>query len=240
MKKLSLKEDLGVEGKIFCISMQRNGTSSVGDFLEQYGLVRLGSPHSNKSRWPLSWFSGDFNAIFEAPSFLSAEVLEDDPWWFPEFYKYLYHKFPGSKFILLNRDPNAWFRSMIKHSNGYSMGLTDLHAKLYRREEELHWLKENIKDFGSERVRELILYDKPQHYISVYEQHNREVQDFFHRMSPDSLFSCDLADKELWKKLAKWLRLPKYKNVSNDVHAHKSKGEFTQQHLLYQRSSWKK
>ena len=86
---LTLKE-VGIEGKVFCVSMQRSGTSSVGDFLEQFGLIRIGSPASNKKRWPNYWLAGDYNSIFSDDDFKSADVFEDDPWWFPEFYKYIY------------------------------------------------------------------------------------------------------------------------------------------------------
>jgi|TARA_B110000977_G_C11071055_1_gene489564 hypothetical protein len=231
-----LHDELGITGKIFCISMQRNGTSSVGDFLEQYGLSRAGSPISNRSRWPLRWFDGDFESIFNDETFINTDVLEDDPWWFPEFYKFLYHRFPGSKFILLDRDSTSWFKSMIRHSNGYSLGTTALHAKLYHRENELNWLMENISEFGSQRAQEMILYDKPQHYMGVYKMYNREVRSFFSKVSPSSLFYSSLSDPDLWQNLTKWLNLPNIKGVNDSAHAHKAKGEFTQKHLLLKRN----
>jgi len=231
---LTLKK-LGIKGKIFCVSMQRNGTSSVGDFLEQYGLKRIGSPISNKKRWPIKWLQGDFESIFNDKDFIDVDILEDDPWWFPEFYKYVFHRFPGSKFILLNRDADAWFKSMVRHSNGFSIGQTELHAKLYRRENEFNWLKENIADFGQNRSQEMVLYDKAQHYKAVYEQYNREVKAFFNAVSPDALFSEQLNDKDLWPKLAKWLKIPSSYSIT-PAHAHKGKGKFTQEHLLMKRT----
>lgn len=215
--------------------MQRNGTSSVGDFLEQWGLDRIGSPQSNKKHWPLKWLEGDFEAIFSDPDFVAAEVLEDDPWWFPEFYKVLYHRFPDSKFILLDRDADSWFKSLVRHSNGFSPGVTELHAKIYRREEEQNWLTGNVPEYGTQRHQELVIYDKAPHYIATYERHNREVRSFFAKNSPNSLFCARLNDSELWTSLAGWLGLPKLDSVDFSVHAHKAKGEFTQAHLLKRR-----
>lgn len=227
--------DIGIEGKIFCLSMQRTGTSSIGDFLEQFGLSRVGSQISNKSRWPHHWLAGNFDAILDDPQFIEADVLEDDPWWFPEFYKFAYHKFPGSRFILLERDSDSWFRSMISHSNGYSLGNTKIHAKIYRREPEYHWLLDNVPKFGSNRTQEMILFDKPQHYMDVYKLHNREVKSFFGAVAPNQFFTANLADKELWKNLTVWLNLPQTGEQADSMHSHKRKSEFTQEHLLVKR-----
>lgn len=225
----------GTRRKIFCISMQRNGTSSVGDFLEQWNLKRIGSPTSNRNRWPLRWLDGDFEAIFKHPDFIAADIFEDDPWWFPEFYKVLYHRFPGSRFILLERDSDSWFRSLVRHSNGFSPGNTELHAKLYRREDEQQWLKSNIRGYGTQRSQEMVIYDKAQLYMSVYERHNREVLEFFDRHEPGALFHKSLNDSSLWQGLAEWLKLPEREDLDFGVHTHKAKGEFTQSNLLQRR-----
>ena len=77
----------------------------------------------------------------------------------------------------------------------------------------------------------MVLYDKSEHYKSVYEMYNNDVKNFFKKVDPDVLFYSNLNDKDLWKKLAEWLRLPNCENIEN-VHAHKAKNEFRQQHLL--------
>ena len=51
-------------------------------------------------------------------------------------------------------------------------------------------------------------------------------------MSPDSLFTTQLTDTKLWPKLAEWLKLPSYNNISFNVHSHKKKEAFLQKHLL--------
>src|SRR5690606_2848166 len=56
--------DIGIKGKVFCLSMQRSGTSSVGDFFEQWGLTRMGHQLSRKNQWSRHWYNGNYEAIF--------------------------------------------------------------------------------------------------------------------------------------------------------------------------------
>src|SRR5690554_7497619 len=104
------------KSKIFCLSMQRTGTTSVGKFFKEYGFKVAGWNVSNRNKWSYSWELGDFETIFNSKDFKDNQVFEDDPWWLPEFYKVLYHRFPDSKFILFTRNEDAWFNSMMNHS----------------------------------------------------------------------------------------------------------------------------
>ena len=120
--------------RIFCISMQRSGTTSVGDFFSSFGYPVARNSIAWKNKWSKHWYNGDYDSIFSSKEFNSYQVFEDDPWWLPEFYKVLYHKFPNAKFILLTRDSESWFNSMLSHSKGKTLGNTKLHCKIYRRE----------------------------------------------------------------------------------------------------------
>ena len=125
---------------------------------------------------------------------------------------------------------------MIRHSNGFSLGATDIHAKTYRREQDHSWLKQNLENYGNNKSQEMVLYDKAAHYISVYEQHNLEVQEFFTRHAPDSFFHGRLNDSELWESLAHWLGLAPTTDINFGIHTHKGKGKFTQAELLVKRN----
>lgn len=224
--------DIGIKGKVFCLSMQRSGTSSVGDFLEQWGLKRAGHPLSRQQQWTQHWYNGNFEAIFNDPVFQQHEVFEDDPFWCPEFYKYVYHRVPGSKFILLTRESDAWFKSMIHHSKGYTLGQTNIHAKIYRREDELYWLEKHIPGFRGSIPKAMTLYDKSSHYKATYERHTTEITNFFKTMGSDALFTSALSDKTTWPRLKEWLNLPEKEGALMNVHAHKARGEFTRANLL--------
>ncbi len=229
-KMLSL-EDIGIKGKIFCLSMQRSGTSSVGAFLEQW-LKHASMQMSQKRRWPRFWFDGNFEAIFSDPVFIEHEVFEDAPFWYPEFYKFVFHRIPDSRFILLYRDSDSWFKSMIRHSQGFSLGRSDIHAKVYRREDDLKWLTNNISGFEGGPSKAMTLFDKAPHYKAHYERHCEEVEYFFKQHAPEALFYSKLSDPDVWKRLAKWLGLPDIEGITMHSHKHRAASELTRDKLL--------
>lgn len=196
--------------KVFCISMQRTGTTSVGKFFRDFGYRWAGWPADEKNDWSGSWYEGDYEKIFSSVDFRIANAFEDSPWWLPGFYKILFHRFPKSKFILFTRDPDAWFQSMVKHSRGNIIGRSRGHCKVYRRELEyfelLHYgeIDENIENqIHSEKTLKLASY--AEHYKDIYRLHNMEVQDFFRRHAPGSLHIGQLEDPDKWKKLGEFL-----------------------------------
>lgn len=227
---LNLNE-LNIEGKIFCISMQRSGTTSVGNFLEQW-LKHASQPLARERLWARHWFQGNYEGIFSDPVFADHDVFEDSPFWYPDFYKFIYHRVPSSKFILLYRDTDSWFKSMIRHSKGFSLGRADIHAKVYRREEELRWLEKNIPGFEGGPAKALTLYDKAGHYKAAYERHTEEVQRFFEANDPEALFCAPLNDDGVWQNLASWLGLPEREGATLHSHSHRAKGELTRDQLL--------
>jgi len=196
--------------KVFCISMQRTGTTSVGKFFRDFGFVWAGWPHSYRNNWSWLHYNGDYESIFSSDDFRRANAFEDAPWFFSEFYKILYHRFPNSKFILFTRDPDAWFLSMKKHSGGNVLGQTVVHCKNYRRELEyfrlLHEGKISFEDslkLDGEKFMKLDGLDA--HYKEIYELHRLEVVDFFNRTNPRALFTAKLEDPEKWVKLGSFL-----------------------------------
>ena len=211
--------------RIFCLSMQRTGTTSVGDFFQDFGFPTARWGHSIKNEWTKKWFDGDFEAIFSSADFWSNQVFEDDPWWLPEFYKVLYHRFPGAKFILLTRDSDSWFRSMIRHSKGKTLGNTQQHCKFYRREKEFFEKLDNDPSFQpteNEIDNLMELTDHADHYKEIYEIRNREIVDFFQTKAPNALLVCDLADPKKWIKIGEFIGFSVPENYK--VHAHNSAG----------------
>jgi len=196
------------KGKIFCISMQRNGTSSCGQFLKDYGFRTANYSVSARADWISRWMDGDLEGIFESAAFRSYQAYEDSPWWFPDFYKYLYHRFPRAKFILFQRDPDTWFDSMLRHSNGNTLGNTYGHCKIYRRLSEFYEKLDHDPDFypqGRAADNLLSLEGRRMHYIQIYKEYNREVVEFFKKHDASRLFTGKLEDKKKWLKLGAFL-----------------------------------
>ncbi len=211
------------EAKIFCISVQRTGTTSVGAFFKHYDYRVAGWPVSGANAWGYHWYNGDFESIFSSGDFRLHQVFEDDPWWLPDFYKVVYHRFPNAKFILFTRDSDSWFASMMKHSGGRTIGNTRLHCKMYRREKEFyHRLDYDVNFKPHERDEEKLMWltGMGSHYKAIYELHNREVVQFFNRVSPGSLFVGRLEDPDKWRKLGEFVGIDVHAIV--DVHVNKS------------------
>jgi sulfotransferase family protein len=200
------------QDRVFCLSMQRTGTTSVGRFFRDFGFRWAGWPADASNNWSDAWYRGDFAAIFSSPDFRSANAFEDSPWFLPDFYKILFNRFPNAKFVLFARDPDAWFRSMVRHSGGDVIGITRIHCKVYRREREYQELVSSgaIDEDAENQVfsrKTMKIVDHARHYQEIYRLHNAEVQDFFRRHRPDALHMGSLEDPDKWTKLGNFLGL---------------------------------
>jgi len=172
---------------LFCLSMQRSGTTTVGDWLESHGLERAGYPTSSRLGWTMLWMQGDYEAIFRSSEFLSAEIFEDDPWWCPDFYRFLAERFPTARFILLTRDANDWFDSLCHHSGGLNPGPTKVHARIYKREHHVQALIDKDPLCDPMRPGLLSVLGHESHYKSVYLKHNQSIREYF-SATPGRLF----------------------------------------------------
>lgn len=209
--------------KIFCISMQRTGTTSIGGFFRDFGFNVSGYSESKKQGWTEKWFKGDYLSIIKDKEFIRTQVFEDDPWWCDDFYKFLFHYFPKSKFILFERNENAWFQSMVKHSGGQTLGYDWIHMHLYQRQQELYDFIETEKidlETLQRRKNGFSLENKKQHYCNYYRCRNKAVKLFFELNGNDRLFQGNLEDSHKWIELGSFFDIKVPENYS--VHLNKS------------------
>ena len=211
--------------KIFCISFQRTGTTSVGVFFHDHGfpVATWGTALSNK--WIASWFSGDHERIFSSPDFKQCQVYEDVPWGGTDFYKVLFHRFPDARFILVERSPEKWFDSMVSHSNGKTLGNTHRHACIYNREDEFHALG-RLENIYTEEIDNLLPLNESHraHYQAIYTARNREARLFFEHHGKERLFTGRLEDADLWKKLGSFFSIPVKEGYRAHANASPNKG----------------
>ena len=208
--------------RVFCISMQRTATTSTGDFLADHGYSVAGWPVSNYYNWPYYCSTGNHEAIFSSATFQAYNAFEDSPWYHPDMYKKLFNRFPNSKFILLQRDSDEWFDSMLRHSDGKTPGNTFRHCQVYNRLPEFYNRLEDDDDFHptlNESDNLMNLKGKRKHYTKVYENYNKEVITFFENSNPERLFTTQLEDPDKWKRLGDFLEV----NVDNNYHKHSNK-----------------
>lgn len=174
--------------RVFCLSMQRSGTTSVGDWLEAHGFPRAGWRLASRLGWTRSWMHGDYEAIFGSPGFQARRAFEDSPWWCPGFYRVLAGRFPAAKFILLTRDPAEWFASLCHHSGGMNPGQTDIHARIYGREDELRTLINRDPGLDPTAWNLLSIIDHAELYQRAYLDHTAAVRTFF-AATPERLYT---------------------------------------------------
>jgi hypothetical protein len=210
------------DAKIFCISFQRTGTTSVGEFFKQNGYKVATWEVAIRNNWPKLWFDGDYETIFNSSDFKKSRVFEDSPWWFDNAYKVLFHRFPDAKFVLFIRNSNLWYDSMMSHSGGKTLGNTYRHAHNYRREKEFY---DKFPDYQYNKDTTDNLLDLNEshrkHYTEIYENRHKSVIAFFERYGQDRLILVSLEDKDKWLKLANFFKIDIDSSI--DIHANASK-----------------
>lgn len=191
--------------KIFCISLQRTGTTSTGRFFKDHGYSVATYGVSSQNGWTISYFNGNYEKIFKSSDFKKAQAFEDDPWWVGDFYKVLFHRFPDSKFILLERDANNWFDSMVSHSKGRTLGITHIHCTIYQRLKEFYDFTSGEGIYTDKIDNALPLGEaQREHYTDFYTIRNREVKLFFQHHNRNRLFTAQLEDEDLWWKMGRF------------------------------------
>jgi hypothetical protein len=106
------------------------------------------------------------------------DAFQDNPW--PIIYKEMDKKFTDSKFILTLRDSGSWIKSQVR--------------RFGRRETPMRkWIYGVGCPEGNENI-----------YIRRFEEHNREVLEYFKDRSKD-LLVLDLSQGDGWDKLCPFL-----------------------------------
>lgn len=106
------------------------------------------------------------------------DAVQDTPW--PVLYKELDRWHPGSKFILTIRPTEKWIKSVVTH---FKEQYIPLHE----------WIYGVRHAAGHEDV-----------YVRRYEQHNREVLEYF-KDRPNDLLVMDITKGDGWEKLCPFL-----------------------------------
>jgi hypothetical protein len=164
--------------KVFCVGFQKTGTTSLRDALGQMGYKVA------------SVYAGDVSleemrAVYVAMGLELAkqyDAVQDMPW--PLIFRELDAAFPGSKFILTERDPDRWYKSITGH---FGAGVSPRQQLTYG------------DDYGTPVGNEA-------HYRAVYLAHNAAVKDYF-AGRPDDLLVMDLEKGHGWNELSAFLGL---------------------------------
>lgn len=111
---------------------------------------------------------------------------------------------------------------MLSHSDGKTPGNTFRHCQIYKRMTEFYKRLDKDPDFVptlNKADNLMKLKGKKDHYISVYEEYNKNVISFFDELNSQRLFVGRLEDPKKWQKMGNFLDI----DVSTDYRKHSNK-----------------
>jgi len=158
--------------RVFCIGWHKTGTSTLGLALIELGYsvvgCRLDMVH------PLR--RGNLESALETAG--QFDAVQDVPW--AALFRELDERYPGSRFILTEREESSWLRSASRH-------FADIYVPLHE------WLYGEGVLQGSETL-----------YLERYRRHNQEIREYFSGRESDLLI-MDLQNGDGWQQLCDFL-----------------------------------
>lgn len=94
--------------KVVCIGYNKTGTTSVGRALESLGFFHLTYRQPHWRAYKQGRIENLLNVVTRVDS------LDDLPWLKEDIFPYIDQRFPGSRFIYLERDEESWRRSFMQ------------------------------------------------------------------------------------------------------------------------------
>lgn len=189
------------EGKIFCIGLNKTGTTSI-----QKAFIDLGFAVGDQRTAELmlrTCNEGEFSALIEYCR--GAQVFQDVPFSLPDVYKVLDLAFPGSKFILTVRDsPEVWYQSLVSfQSRLFGQGSPPTPEDL--RNAEYVWKGWMWEVMCSQGLKDPAhaLFD-PEERMRLYQAHNQDVRSYF-KDRPEDLLDINLKDPDAWDKFCRFI-----------------------------------
>ena len=164
--------------KVIDVGVAKTGSASLGRAYQILGLKRKSwDPHLFEQ-----FCAGQFDEIIETAKHYDA--FEDSPWRCVKMWKLMDVEFPGSKFILLERDLDSWVKSYINHFS----------EQQNRNDIDPIYLKSGLED-DLDKV--------AQHYI----RSTGKAREYF-KDRPDDLLVMNVCEGDGWEKLCPFLELP--------------------------------
>jgi len=200
--------------KLFCIGYNKTGTTTLEAVLKGYGYA-MPNQQEQEARLTQACFRCDYTELRRLVERFDA--FQDLPFSQGEIYAVADALFPNSRFVLSERDPEAWFDSMTRfHKKMFGLG--DLHRLTeqdvltkftYLFPGYAHANKQRLlTEFDGDKpvVRWDRLYDKG-FYIAEYEARNRRIKRYFQN-SLDRLLVIDVTREPDTRRLCEFLDIP--------------------------------
>ena len=193
--------------KIFGIGFHKTGTTSLHIFLKLLGYHGIHWPNHvkgiNYQKLCIPHLHDNSRVVdILMPVFTQFETFTDLP--IPGLYRELDERFPGSRFILVEREPEDWWASLINHWHLPEEGRRTL--------DPYEYLQYNYAD---ETPLTEVTVDSKAGILHRYNRHLARVKTYFEGR-PDALISVAMDDPEMARKLADFLQasdVPKYPRI---------------------------
>lgn len=167
--------------KVFGIGLSKTGTTSLYAALHDLGYRTATSRHMSHldlTEWISGDFSRDYLNMFDAATDLPVAT----------YFRELDARYPGSKFILTNRDVDSWLVSIREQF----IGSPDANTEFGR---DVRLAQYGVTTFNEPRFRRL------------HSEHTKAVRNYF-RDRPDDLLEMDLAKGDGWQSLCNFIGKP--------------------------------
>ena len=174
--------------RYFCVGFNKTGTTTIGRCFEILGLNPIAEPRSRYMNYRdlshLIFENGDYEQVLDAAKYFRS--FQDRPWNIWDMYQRLDTHFDGSFFILTERDPETWWRSvekwlMVSHPHDRDKYLR-----------YLHHLKVDRLDKAT--------------FLNAYQAYNKAVKIYF--KGRDNFLVMNLEKGDAWDKLCPFIGVP--------------------------------
>lgn len=188
--------------KIFCVGLNKTGTTSLGSFFEHCGY-KVARQREGEALLP-QYLKRDFNSIINYCKDSEANVFQDIPFSLPYTFSHLDCAFPNAKFILTLRNSDIiWYQSILKfHSEIFNNRNIPTFVSLAKS-------KYIYKGWAWDLMHDVFISDKNDMYnemefLAVYNAHKTSVDRYFSH-KPNKLLSINLSNEADFSKLVKFL-----------------------------------
>jgi len=188
--------------KVFGIGLQRTGTTSLYVALHHLGVHIVHYPHDDRTYEQLIHGDYELDVVKQCDGACDLSVAP--------FYVELDEAFPGSKFILTERDVNSWLRSVNYHWLGNHRDWRD---GMETRSKFALFI--TAVTFGT-------FYFQRERFAHIYEKHTKSVMEYF-KDRPDDLLVMNICDGDGWEKLCGFLG----KDIPDVEFPHRNKASYT-------------
>lgn len=181
--------------KCFVLSLHRSGTSSVTLLLERLGIRTIHWPGQLNGVSLTAKVTGhetDLDFVFRSiePAFAGYQAASDVP--LPVLYRQLGQRYPEAKWVLFERPPQEWVRSVRKH-----VGQRELHS--FERVQYWHYFPTCPQRLAEISDSEL---------ESMYRRHSEAIRDYATHAHMGKLGVFQLNDAGSASALARFLGKP--------------------------------